>query len=255
MEDNTEAVGRVIASMRENLGEQLTIDDLARTAMFSKFHFSRLFLRVTGVSPGRFLSAMRLHAAKQLLVETPLTVTEISHRVGYTSVGTFSSRFAMNVGVSPSTYRQLGGYPTPSADPSPAGPGCRRATVGGTVGSATPDRLGMVFVGLFAEAIPRGQPVSCTMVHRAGSYQLDNVPPGSWYLLAHSVLTGGQPAGSGQEADDQTLCLGSAGEVKVAPGATATGVDVWLQPMHRPDPPVLRALLDVQAVGLTIGAA
>jgi AraC family transcriptional regulator len=57
------AVERAVETMRDNLGERLTIDDLARSAMFSKFHFSRVFQRVTGVSPGRFLSAMRLDVA------------------------------------------------------------------------------------------------------------------------------------------------------------------------------------------------
>src|SRR5882757_316060 len=73
------AVNRVIESMHRNLGEQLTVDDMARTAMFSKFHFSRVFQRATGVSPGRFLSAIRLQEAKRLLVSTELSVTEISH--------------------------------------------------------------------------------------------------------------------------------------------------------------------------------
>src|ERR687887_1129758 len=97
--------------MQQNLGERLTIDDMARSAMFSKFHFSRVFQRVTGVSPGRFLSAMRLEEAKRLLLTPSLTVADISHRVGYNSVGTFSSRFRHSVGVSPTTYRQLGGNP------------------------------------------------------------------------------------------------------------------------------------------------
>src|SRR5919198_4395024 len=103
------AVERAIETMQENLGERLTIDDMARSALFSKFHFSRVFQRVTGVSPGRFLSAMRLEEAKRLLVSTSYTVSDISHRVGYKSVGTFSTRFRSSVGVSPSTYRQLGG--------------------------------------------------------------------------------------------------------------------------------------------------
>src|SRR2546421_10686882 len=103
------AVERAIETMQQNLGERLTIDDMARSAMFSKFHFSRVFQRVTGVSPGRFLSAMRLEEAKRLLVSTSFTVSDISHRVGYNSVGTFSARFRTSVGVSPSMYRQLGG--------------------------------------------------------------------------------------------------------------------------------------------------
>src|SRR5215204_2433957 len=146
-----QAVGRVIETMRENLGEHLTVDDMARTAMFSKFHFSRVFQRVTGVSPGRFLAAMRLQEAKRLLVSTSLTVTEISHRVGYTSVGTFSSRFRNSVGVSPTTYRQLGGFggATP-IDSRRSYARQRSATVRGEVTSPMTDRLGLIFVGLFA---------------------------------------------------------------------------------------------------------
>ena len=61
MEDTCEvAVLRAIEEMQDRLGDQLTVDDLARAAMFSKFHFTRMFQRVTGVSPGRFLSALRL---------------------------------------------------------------------------------------------------------------------------------------------------------------------------------------------------
>jgi len=45
------AVERSIETMREHLDEKLTVDDLARSAMFSRFHFSRVFQRATGVSP------------------------------------------------------------------------------------------------------------------------------------------------------------------------------------------------------------
>src|SRR6266498_4177172 len=90
--------------MRTNLGEQLTVDDLARAAMFSKFHFTRIFQRVTGVSPGRFLSALRLQRAKYLLLSTSLNVADISLRVGYSSVGTFSSRFSRRVRLSPLSF-------------------------------------------------------------------------------------------------------------------------------------------------------
>src|SRR5436305_4511192 len=111
MEDVAEkAVLRAIGEMRERLGEELTIDDLARAALFSKFHFTRLFQRLTGVSPGRFLSALRLQRAKQLLVSTSMNVADISVYVGYNSVGTFSSRFSRSVGMSPTAYRRCAGY-------------------------------------------------------------------------------------------------------------------------------------------------
>src|SRR5687768_1524303 len=101
-----DAVRRVVEAMHENLGEAFTADDMARTAVFSKYHFIRLFRQTTGVTPGRFLARLRIQEAERLLLATDLSVAEISQRVGYTSIGTFSSRFKLSVGVSPSTYRE-----------------------------------------------------------------------------------------------------------------------------------------------------
>ncbi|WP_415624302.1 AraC family transcriptional regulator [Phytohabitans flavus] len=42
------AVHRAIERMHENLAAPLTVEEMARTAMFSKFHFTRIFQRVTG---------------------------------------------------------------------------------------------------------------------------------------------------------------------------------------------------------------
>ncbi|SDH41746.1 Helix-turn-helix domain-containing protein [Sinosporangium album] len=109
-----EAVNRAIDTMYKNIGQQLTVEDIARTAMFSKFHFSRMFRQVTGVSPGRFLTDVRLREAKRLLLSTSLSVADISSRVGYTSVGTFSTRFKSSVGVAPTEYRRCrGAVPAP----------------------------------------------------------------------------------------------------------------------------------------------
>lgn len=262
------AVGRVIETMRDNLGEQLTVDDLARTAMFSKFHFSRVFQRVTGVSPGRFLSAMRLHEAKQLLVSTSLSVTDISHRVGYTSVGTFSSRFKRSVGVSPSTYRQLGGF-TPATvinrmiDNPRRAAAPRSASVRGKVWAPHTDRLGLIFVGLFADRIPQGQPVRCCVVHRPGTFTLENVPQGTWYVLAHSSAAGLDEAvrGDGGPGDrdlsdlGQSLCAGSYGPFTIRAESVTEYADVRLRPVCDLEPAVLSALLDIRSVALSVGAA
>ncbi len=250
-----QAVGRVIQAMRDNLGEQLTIDDMARTAMFSKFHFSRAFQRVTGVSPGRFLSALRLQEAKRLLVSTSLTVTDISHRIGYNSVGTFSSRFRDSVGVSPTTYRQLGGFaPRGAADNRRRIPRRPSATLQGEVSSLVTDRLGLIFVGLFADRIPQGQPIRCAVLHHPGPYTLEAVPPGNWYLLAHSVAAGLEAVVQSPQHGTQTLCIGATGPIGIGPDTGVKRADVQLRPRSL-DPSVLEALLDIRSVALSVGAA
>jgi AraC-like DNA-binding protein len=235
------AVERANETMETNLGDKLTIDDLARSAMFSKFHFSRVFQTVTGVSPGRFLSAMRLAEAKHLLLTTSITVADIGHQVGYNSVGTFSSRFRSSVGVSPITYRQLRGIATRipvnqrhAVDDAPT---TLRGHVAGPRGGA-PGELGDVFVGLFPSRVPECAPVRYTVLHGPGPYQLQNVPAGTWYLTAHTMLFA--------EHDVDVPLVGCYGPFSTQADVTARLADVQLRPTARTDPPLLLALPDLR---------
>ena len=103
---SVEAVDRAKAYMQKRIGERISADDLARSALFSKFHFSRVFRRITGVSPGQYLAELRLQEAKRLLRTSDMKIIDITYAVGYASVGTFSARFRAQVGLSPSGYRQ-----------------------------------------------------------------------------------------------------------------------------------------------------
>ena len=71
----------------------------------SKFHFLRCFAATYGSTPARYLAERRIERAQDLLRATNLTVTEVCFLVGYSSLGSFSSRFRELVGVSPSTYQ------------------------------------------------------------------------------------------------------------------------------------------------------
>ena len=266
------AVEQVIDSIHENYGEELCIDDLARTAMYSKFHFTRIFQRVTGLTPGRFLSAVRLQKAKQLLTATPRTVTDISHMVGYTSVGTFSSRFAYSVGVPPRTYRRLGGRRPWTSFQNRRGDGGQRAArprtaVRGTVSVTDAACTGPIFVGLFPGKIPEGEPVRCAILRRPGPYVLDDVPPGTWYAMAccpqgpQAPQNGqGRPGNRGfgrfnpfdgriRVPRDDNMVVCHYGPITVHPGVVRIA-DIELRPMCSFDPPVLLALPDMRPEAL-----
>ncbi|MGL5851578.1 MAG: helix-turn-helix domain-containing protein [Phycicoccus sp.] len=99
-------VVRAVHMMREHLSEPLTINDLAEYAFFSKYHFTRVFQRYTGMPPGKFLAELRMMSAEHLLVTSDLSFTDITFRVGYASIGSFSSRFKVVLGLPPSEYRR-----------------------------------------------------------------------------------------------------------------------------------------------------
>jgi AraC-like DNA-binding protein len=236
------AVGRAIDVMYQNMAEQVTLDDMARAAMFSKFHFSRIFQRATGISPGRFLAAMRLQEAKRLLLCTSLSVTDISQRVGYRSVGTFSSRFRSGVGISPSTYRRLGGVSVQVCEPdSRRHPHSDRpVTVHGWIGvPPVPTGLGKIFVGLFPDRLPQGRPVRCTVLGEPGPYEFTDVPLGTWYLLSYSVAAGRPPVVPTRRDHRDGLYVGCHGPITIRSGTQVRPADLKLRPMSRLDPPVL----------------
>lgn len=241
-----QSVQRVIDSIYNNIGEPITIDDMARTAMFSKFHFARLFQQITGVSPGRFLSAVRLQEAKKLLLSTSLSVADISHQVGYSSVGTFSSRFKRSVGLSPTVYRELGGR-TPRIHAESARSDTRTAVLTGTV---LPPRQvgeqGTIFLGLFHDTIPQGKPVRCAVLDGPGRFRLEDVPEGTWYLLVQSVMSGEE-----EILGEEPPTVATHGPIDVQSGMIIGPVDVRLRPMRSIDPPILLALLDARRVALT----
>ncbi|MEV8506949.1 AraC family transcriptional regulator [Actinoplanes sp. NPDC051475] len=240
------AVKRAIATMRENLGEALTVDDMARAAMFSKFHFTRIFQQVTGISPGRFLSALRLHQAQHLLVSTSLNVADISQQVGYSSVGTFSSRFSRSVGMSPTTYRRQAGFAPRIVEDEGGRLVPTAATVRGHVvphGDEHGSRL--VFAGLFPDRIPQGRPARCAVLSRPGAFVLRNVPPGTWYLLAQSV-PGSLCDPDGYRANiNEAVSVASHGPLTVRPDSVHE-VSLAFNRARVLDPPVLLAMLDVR---------
>lgn len=88
-----------------SFADELDLDELAATARLSKFHFLRSFAKVYGLTPLAYLGERRVERAQDLLRTTNLTVTEVCHAVGYSSLGSFSSRFREIVGETPSAFQ------------------------------------------------------------------------------------------------------------------------------------------------------
>ena len=68
--------------------------------------FARAFKEVYGETPANYLTRRRVERAKDLLRSANLTVTEVSVLVGFSSLGSFSSRFTELVGMSPSAFQR-----------------------------------------------------------------------------------------------------------------------------------------------------
>ena len=115
---------RVLRRARDRIDRdyagQVGIPALAAEAGYSREHFIRAFRAAYGETPGRYRTRRRVERACELLRSANLTVTEICYLVGFTSLGSFSARFAEVTGMSPTTYRQAA---ADRGGPAPI-PGC-----------------------------------------------------------------------------------------------------------------------------------
>src|SRR5262250_1596472 len=84
--------------------DRITLNRAAQEACLSPFHFQRMFARTFGETPHEFVTRLRMDTAKRLLASGELPVTDVCLEVGYSSLGTFSARFAAQIGHSPSEY-------------------------------------------------------------------------------------------------------------------------------------------------------
>lgn len=101
-----EIVGQVQAYLRENYAKQVDFSALARMQCVSAPYLSRIFRDRTGVSPSRYLTDLRMTAARKMLRDTELSVKEIAERAGYPDPFHFSRTFKSAVGVNPTQYRE-----------------------------------------------------------------------------------------------------------------------------------------------------
>jgi AraC-like DNA-binding protein len=84
----------------------LSIEQVAREAAVSPFHFIRQFQALFGETPHQYRIRVRLERAKALLESSNYTVTDVCMEVGFSSLGSFSDLFARRVGMAPSVYRR-----------------------------------------------------------------------------------------------------------------------------------------------------
>jgi AraC-like DNA-binding protein len=104
--DDLVRLRRVRDRIDREYAQPLDVEALARDAHMSAGHFSRRFRLAYGESPYSYLMTRRVERAMALLRRGDLSVTEVCFAVGFSSLGTFSTRFAELVGVPPSVYRR-----------------------------------------------------------------------------------------------------------------------------------------------------
>jgi AraC family transcriptional regulator len=238
------AVERVIGHMKEHLEEPLDLDELAPIAAISKFHLVRIFDEITGTTPRHFLACLRIQQAKQLLLSSRASITDICMEVGYTSLGSFSKTFSFLVGLSPQDFRampkrldamQFAGavWRFLASKRKDSGP-----QIEGIVeGPAKP--RGFTFVGTFTKGVPQGVPYSGTVLLTRGTFRIKRPAMPEFHLMAVLV-----PFTANLTDMVTTLPVGLVASLRVQNQGNDAGAipRLRLRPLCATDPPIVLAL-------------
>lgn len=100
------SVRRVSDYVAEHLDAEITLDELARVAGYSRFHFARGFRAATGLPPYAFLIRKRVARACEMLGERDVPISSIASATGFATHAQFSSRFRQITGIAPSAFRK-----------------------------------------------------------------------------------------------------------------------------------------------------
>jgi AraC-like DNA-binding protein len=96
---------RVREHIDRHYARELTVDTLAALAGLSPFHFIRAFRAAFGQTPHQYVRGRRIERAKELLATTMFPVTEVCDKVGFQSLGSFTTLFRRLTGETPAEYR------------------------------------------------------------------------------------------------------------------------------------------------------
>lgn len=89
-----------------NYAKDITVEQIAKNIGVSRSHLYRVFQENLGISVKEYIDAVRLSKARDLLTSAPLSITEISTKVGFSSSSHFSKKFKDVFGETPSSYRK-----------------------------------------------------------------------------------------------------------------------------------------------------
>jgi AraC-like DNA-binding protein len=111
---------RVRAYIDGHIGEHISLDELAREAGVSRFHFARQFRLSTGESAMEYLRRIRIERSKSILQTRVSTIAEVAAGLGFSDQSHFTRIFGRLVGVSPGSFARCDYWSEDAAAGKPA---------------------------------------------------------------------------------------------------------------------------------------
>ena len=106
-QEYTEKFMSICNYLNQHCTEDLTLEEVADLAGFSKYHFSRLFKEFAGMPFYKYLNTRRIAYSEKLLLDPEINVTEVAIRSGFNSISAFMRMFKIVRNCTPTQFRNL----------------------------------------------------------------------------------------------------------------------------------------------------
>jgi AraC family transcriptional regulator len=243
-------VARVVAQLQSEMDRTLSVGDMADIAALSPFHVIRVFRQITGYTPAAMQTALRVQAAKRLMVMDDASVTDACYEVGFNSLGSFSQRFKELSGVSPSEYRrshhrvELLIEQIVKIDRQPWSELSSPASVSGQL-SGVDCQDAFYFVGLFPPGPPRGNPIRGDARTSPGEFVIRNVPDGRYQIYSAVIARAETRA---LVMPDTEVATGGGQFVQMRNGLPVNNIEIALFPRTQVITPITTSLFAIPTV-------
>ena len=107
IDEYSEKFGTVLKYIDNNFMYDITLEQLADVAGYSKYHFSRIFKQYNSMSYLQYINARRTKAAELLLLDPSIPITEVAMRSGFKSLTTFNRIFKEIKHCTPTDFKKL----------------------------------------------------------------------------------------------------------------------------------------------------
>lgn len=97
----------VFIYINENLDKKIMLQELADISGYSLSHFKYIFKEAFGITPAEYISLQKISYAEKELMNTDISITDLAHKLSFSSSNYFCSVFKKVLGVTPSEYRKL----------------------------------------------------------------------------------------------------------------------------------------------------
>lgn len=253
-------IKEIIIYMDTHASSGIKIEELAAIFGYSKFHFSREFKKITGISPKEYLAGVKIEKSiHSLILKESVINSQLD--AGYSSSGTFTRTFSKNTGLSPRDYvRNLNllfetvkqheiidedsdslffrnpEFPTVVAP--------YKLTVHLVVPS---NFKGIIFTGLFLKPNPNHQPVMGRCRVKDYTYEFYHLPEGTYFPLSCGIKTSSNLFRYFRLAQAMRACDGQSITFPLTKNEELT---IKLREKKISDPPILVNLPNILANGI-----